>query len=416
MLIYLGCILLIGLPVMVAEILLGAASQSSPVGAFKRLGGGVWVVFGWLGVLGGFVILSYYSVVAGWALHYTWLSLSGQIVGLGPAGVETVFGDLFQNPGLNLFWHVVFMIITIGVVWSGVHKGIERGARILMPTLFVLLGILLVNSVQMDGFAQAWDFVFGMHTESLTGEGVLEALGHAFFTLSLGMGAMLTYGSYLNRDDDIVAASVTISILDTLVALTACLVLFPIIFSFGMEAASGPGLVFVSMPIAFSQMPAGTFFAVVFFALLVFAALTSAISLLEVAASYLIDEKGWTRHRAAALAGVVIAIIGIPSALSGGTALFGADFAGIFGRNWFDTFDYLASNWILPLGGLGIALFTAWRVEDAIRHQEFVGGSRLEAFYSGWLFLLKYVVPVGVFLVFLNASGLLNLIREGVFG
>jgi NSS family neurotransmitter:Na+ symporter len=343
-------------------------------------------------------------------MHYTWLSLTGQIVGLGPDGVEPLFGALFESGPLNLFWHVVFMALTVGVVWGGVHKGIERGARILMPLLFVLLGILLVNSFSMEGFSEAWDFVFGMHTEDLTAAGVLEALGHAFFTLSLGMGAMLTYGSYLRRDDDIVSASVTISILDTLVALTACLVLFPIIFTFDMEPAAGPGLVFVSIPIALSQMPAGTFLAVVFFALLVFAALTSAISLLEVAASYLIDEKGWSRHRASILAGVIIALLGIPSALSGPTALFGETFRGVFGRNWFDTFDYVASNWILPLGGLGIALFTAWRVDDAIRHREFVGGGRLEAFYSVWLFLLKYVVPVGVVLVFLNASGLLALL------
>jgi NSS family neurotransmitter:Na+ symporter len=406
-LIYLACIALVGLPVMVAEVLLGRATQKSPVSAFKQLSGGPWVAFGWLGVLGSFVILSYYSVVAGWALHYTYLSLTGQIVGLGPAGVEPVFGALFGSNGLNLFWHTVFMAVTIGVVWGGVSKGIERWARILMPALFGLMLILLVNSLTMEGFDNALDFVFGFHTENLTAAAILEALGHSFFTLSIGMGAMLTYGSYLHRNDDIVAASLTISILDTAIALMACMVLFPIIFTFGMEPSQGPGLVFVSVPIALSQMPAGTFFSIVFFALLVFAALTSAISLLEVTTSYLIDEKGWLRHRATVMGGVIIGLIGIPSALSGGTALFGESFAGVFGRNWFDTFDYLASNWILPLGGLGIALFTAWRLDDAIRHNEFLEGSRAAFFYRAWLLLLKFVVPFGIVLVFLHAIGVI---------
>ncbi len=406
-LVYLACIALVGLPVMIAEILLGRASQKSPVGAFRALGGGFWVVFGGLGVLGGFVILSYYSVVAGWAMHYTYLAISGRIVDLGPDGVVPLFGELFASNGLNLFWHTVFMALTIGVVWGGVNKGIERWARILMPVLGGLMLILLVNGLTLGGFGQALDFVFGFRTENLTAAGVLEALGHAFFTLSLGMGAMLTYGSYLSRDDDIVSSGITISVLDTAIALTACMVLFPIIFTYGMQPGEGPGLVFVSIPIALAQMPAGTFFAIVFFALLVFAALTSAISLLEVVTSYLIDEKGWLRHKATVWAGVIIALIGVPSALSGGTALFGDGFAAVFGRNWFDTFDYLATNWMLPLGGLGIALFTAWKVDDAIRRGEFQHGARLALFYRGWLLLLKFVVPVGIVLVFLHAIGVI---------
>lgn len=406
-LVYLACIVLVGLPVMTAEILLGRATQKSSVGAFKQLGGGLWCVVGWLGVVAAFVILSYYSIVAGWSLHYTYLSLTGQIVGLGPDAVGPVFGELFTSSGLNLFWHAVFMALTVGVVWGGISRGIERWARILMPTLFALMLILLVNSITMEGFGEAADFVFGFHTESLTAAGVLEALGHAFFTLSIGMGAMLTYGSYLKRDDDIVSAAITVSVLDTVIALLACMVLFPIIFTFGLEPGQGPGLVFVSMPIALSQMGAGTFFSVVFFALLFFAALTSAISLLEVAVSYLIDEKGWLRHRAVLTFGGIIALVGIPSALSGSTAFFGESFAGVFGRNWFDTFDYLATNWILPLGGLGISVFTAWRLDDAIRHREFLEGSKLAFFYKAWLLLLKFVVPVGIILVFLNAIGVI---------
>ena len=408
-LVYLACVLFVGLPVMTAEILIGRATQKSPVGAMRLLAGrrSSWTAFGWLGIASSFVILSYYSIVAGWALDYTYLSLTGQIVGLEPEGVQSVFGRLYASPARNLFWHAIFMGLTIAVVMGGVAKGVERWSRILMPTLFVMLLVLLVDSFTLSGFKQGFDFVFGLHTERFTAAGALEALGHAFFTLSLGMGAMLTYGSYLRREDDVVAASIMISGLDTLIALIASLVLFPIIFSFGMEPGAGPGLVFISIPIALSQMPGGTFLSILFFGLLVFAALTSAISMLEVVTSYLIDEWNWIRRRATLVSGALIALVGIPSALSGGTEIFGSGFASVFGKNWFDSFDYLASNWMLPLGGLGISVFTAWRMNEALRHDDFLSGTKLAAFYKGWLLLLKYVVPVAIVLVFLHAVGLI---------
>ena len=408
-LVYLACVLFVGLPVMTAEILIGRATQKSPVGAMRLLAGrrSSWTAFGWLGIASSFVILSYYSIVAGWALDYTYLSLTGKIVGLGPEGVQSVFGRLYASPARNLFCHAIFMGLTIAVVLGGVSRGVERWSRILMPTLLVMLLVLLIHSFTLSGFNQGFDFVFGLHTERFTAAGALEALGHAFFTLSLGMGAMLTYGSYLRREDDVVAASIMISGLDTLIALIASLVLFPIIFSFGMEPGAGPGLVFISIPIALSQMPGGTFLSILFFGLLVFAALTSAISMLEVVTSYLIDERNWIRRRATLVSGALIALVGIPSALSGGTEIFGSGFASVFGKNWFDSFDYLASNWMLPLGGLGISVFTAWRMNEALRHDDFLSGTKLAAFYKGWLLLLKYVVPVAIVLVFLHAVGLI---------
>ena len=408
-LVYLACILLVGLPVMTAEILLGRSTQKSPVGAVRELSGprSAWQAFGWLGVASSFVILSYYSIVAGWALHYAWLAMTGAISGADPGSLEATFNDLFASPGLNLFWHVVFMAMTMAVVVGGVAKGLERWARILMPALFLMLIALLIKSFTLEGFGKGFDFVFGFHADELTAKGVLEALGHAFFSLSLGMGSMLTYGSYLRKDDDIVSASITISFLDTLIALLAAIVLFPIIFTFGLEPSAGPGLVFISIPIALSQMTGGAVFAFVFFGLLVFAAVTSAISMLEVTCSYFIDERGWNRRNATLMAGGLVGLFGVPSALSGGTALFGDDFAGIFGLNWFNAFDYLASNWMLPLGGLGISLFTAWKVDDAIRHHQFLNGSRLAFFYKGWLLLLKFLVPVAITFVFLHAVGII---------
>ncbi len=379
------------------------------MGAVRELSGprSAWQAFGWLGVASSFVILSYYSIVAGWALHYAWLAMTGAISGADPGSLEATFNDLFASPGLNLFWHVVFMAMTMAVVVGGVAKGLERWARILMPALFLMLIALLIKSFTLEGFGKGFDFVFGFHADELTAKGVLEALGHAFFSLSLGMGSMLTYGSYLRKDDDIVSASITISFLDTLIALLAAIVLFPIIFTFGLEPSAGPGLVFISIPIALSQMTGGAVFAFVFFGLLVFAAVTSAISMLEVTCSYFIDERGWNRRNATLMAGGLVGLFGVPSALSGGTALFGDDFAGIFGLNWFNAFDYLASNWMLPLGGLGISLFTAWKMDDAIRHHQFLNGSRLAFFYKGWLLLLKFLVPVAITFVFLHAVGII---------
>ncbi|MFH1811072.1 MAG: sodium-dependent transporter [Pseudomonadota bacterium] len=411
-LIYLVCITGVGLPIMMAEILIGRTAQRSPVGAFRLLSrpGSPWVGVGWLGFAAAFVILSYYSVVAGWALHYSWLSLSGGIAGHSVEELKPLFGQIYQDTGLNLFWHVVFMALTVGIVIGGVRGGVERAARVLMPVLFVMMLALLVYAMTLDGFGQGLRFVFAPHRESLSSAGVLEALGHSFFTLSLGMGAMLTYGSYLSPRESVVATSAAVTLLDTFIALMACLILFPITFSFGMEPAAGPGLVFTNIPIALSQVPAGAVWSTVFFLLLVFAALTSAISLLEVAAAYFIDERGWSRRRAVLLCGAAITVFGIPSALSGGTALFGSGVQALTGRNWFDTFDYLASNWMLPLGGLGIALFVSWRVGDAARREALAQGSTLgvlKGFYLTWLSLLRYVVPVAIVAIVLHAIGVL---------
>ena len=290
--IYLVCILLVGAPIMVAEILLGRATQQSPVKAFEAVSGRgtMWQLVGLMGVITGFVILSYYSVVAGWSLHYVMLSVLGTFNGMEAEAIGQVFNDVYASPGINLGWHVVFMIVTVGIVYTGVGKGIEAAAKILMPALFVLMGVLLVDAFFQPGFGAAFDFLFKPHTDKLTAAGVLEALGHSFFTLSLGMGAMLTYGSYLQKSDDALAASGLITLLDTGVAIVACLILFPITFSFGMEAQAGPGLVFVSIPAALSKMTGGQLLSVAFFFMLFFAALSSGISLLEVVVSTIIDS------------------------------------------------------------------------------------------------------------------------------
>jgi NSS family neurotransmitter:Na+ symporter len=416
-LIYLAAIVTVALPIMVAEILIGRSSQKSPVAAFRVLDGPrtPWQGIGWMGVAAAFVILSYYSVVAGWTLHYTWLAMSQGFSGLEAKGIADLFGEVYADPGINLFWHAGFMILTIAIVVAGVNRGVERWTGILMPALFFMILALVMRATGSQGFRSAVDFVFGAHGEKLTPAGVLEALGHSFFTLSLGMGAMLTYGSYMRRHEDVVTTSLAVGGLDTLISLMACMMIFPIIFAAGLEPGAGPGLVFISLPIAFGQLPGGALWAMVFFTLLFVAALTSGISLLEVAVSHAVDVHGWSRKRAALAIGAVIFVLGIPSALSGGSAFFGAGVqeatAALFGagkgKNWLDLFDYLASNWMLPLGGMGIAAFVAWRMGDEARERAFKDGSRFTRFYWSWIWLLRYVVPIGVLTVFLHAIGVL---------
>ena len=378
-LIYLICIALVGLPIMIGEVMIGRATSKSPVPAFAELSGDnlAWKLVGWMGVVAGFVILSYYSVVAGWAIHYTYLSVKGTFASMPADEVGALFGAVYSNTGVNMLWHTVFMLITIGIVAKGVSGGIETAAKVLMPVLFVILGGLMLDAMTQSGFGKAVDFLFMPHTDKLTTHGVLEALGHSFFTLSLGMGAMMTYGSYLSRDTDMVKASLAI-------------------------------LVFVSIPISLAQMTGGYLLCIVFFALLVFAALTSAISLLEVVVATLIDQLGVSRPTAAFGMGAAIFVFGIPSALSGSTSLFGESWSGIFGKNWFDSFDYLASNWFLPLGGLLIALYVGWGMDEERRKQEFTEGTTLGAHYPIWLFFIRFVCPLAITVLFLFSIGVIK--------
>ena len=393
-LVYLLCILLVGVPVMIAEIMLGRTARSSPVNAFRSLSSRrePWVGVGILGVLAGFVLLSYYSTVAAWAVHFTYLSLTDSIAGGSADAIRGLFDQLTGNVALGVGWQLGFLALTVGVVSAGVTSGIERCSKVMMPALFVLLVVLMANSFTLDGWNEGMEFLFGMRLESLTAQSVLEALGQGFFTLSLGMGAMITYGSYLSSKDDLTTASLATAGTDTLVAIMASLVLFPIVFTFGLEPGQGPDLLFVTLPTALAQMTGGAILSVLFFVMLVFAALTSAIAMFEVAAAYLKEEFGATRKKACLIAAAAVAAIGIPATAS---------------SQWFGVADNIVSNWLLPLGGLGVALFVAWRMDAALRRGEFEAGSRLAGFYRTWLWILKYPVPVCIVLVFLSAVGVL---------
>ena len=385
---YIGCVLAIGVPLLLAEFLIGRKTHRNPVGAFRTFRpGSPWVSAGWLGVISSFVILSYYAVVAGWVLHYVYLSLINSFTGKSPEQITALFVSMNANPWLQIFWLMILMLFTTVIVSRGVSSGIEVGNKIMMPLLFALLIGLLFYALQTDGAATGIEFLLRPQWQELGRTAVLEALGQALFSLSLGMGTMMTYGSYLSRRTNLVGCSFYVAIGDTLVAILAGFVVFPLVFSFGLEPSAGPGLIFRTLPIAFAQLAAGYWVALAFFVLLSFAALTSAISLLEVACAYFVDEQRWSRKKASWTLGMVIFVLGIPSAVGG-------EFLGFM--------DGLATNYLLPIGALLIAVFTGWVLTHDERREEFSAGEDSAFRFICWSFLIRFVTPVAVVLIFLH--------------
>jgi len=394
-LVYLLCIAVVGLPLMYAELIVGRMGGKdilSSLLALTKQQGAVGTVSSWLigglAVASGFLILSFYSVVAGWAIYY-FCAYAG-LVPLEAGG--DMFNSLIEvGSSKSTPWHTLFMVLSVGVVAVGVQKGIEKACKILMPTLALILVVMLGYVAVTGGLDQSVKFLFAPDFSKLSGEAVLEALGHAFFTLSLGMGAMVTYGSYLEDEIAVVRDGIIVAFLDTVIALTAGMVIFAVVFSHGQEAAAGPGLVFVSLPTLFTDMPGGQLFGLAFFALLVFAAWSSAISLLEVVVAFLVDKMGLERRMAAAGAGVAIWGVGLLSA---------RDIA------WLDVFDQLTTNYMLPIGGLGIALAAGFLVGKKDREAGFLAlGEVGRKFAAGWTVTIRFVTPVLVALVILSKIG-----------
>jgi len=406
-LIYIAAVVLVGAPIMIAEVLLGRRSEKDPVGAFRLLaagkpGGKMWTGVGILGVITGFVILSYYSVVAGWTLRYILMALSGQLGELAghPGALEEFFGGFLGNGAQQTLYHAIFMAATIGVVYFGVSKGIERAAKVMMPLLFAILLALAVYATTTPGFRQAMAFLFRPNFGELSRGAVLEALGHSFFTLSLGMGAMLTYGSYMRKQDSIPRAAITISFVDTLIAILACIIMFSIIFSFDFEPRKSATILFTTLPVVFFKMPGGGLISGFFYLLVAFAALTSTISLMEVVSSFAIDELGWNRKRAVLTMGSAITLFGVLSAMSlgGNAALSGVNLIGREStQGVFGTLDYLASNWFLPVGGFLIALFVGWILGARDSKDELESGhGPMGISFRGWRLLIRFIAPLAV--------------------
>lgn len=408
-LIYLAAVAAIGAPVMMAEILIGRRTSKSPVSAFLELargiaGGRLWAGVGYLGVATGFIILSYYSVVAGWTVYYFGKCLYWSVTGFTPeiaSGLGDQFGFFLGNGWLQLTFSILFMLMTMAVILMGVSKGIEGVTRVLMPILFVMLISLCVVSAWSPGFHEAIAFLF--KSSHITRDGILEAVGQAFFSLSLGMGAMITYGSYTERTQSIRRDTAMVCILDTAIALMASLVMFSIIFS--VPAAEREGtftasstILFTTIPRMLYALPGGVLWTPMFYLLVAFAALTSTISLLEVVVSYFIDHLGWSRPRSTWIVGLVTIALGGFSALSFGAY---APFSGVrpFGHHAvgiFDSMDYLATNWLLPVGGFFIAVFTGWFLSNRLTRDELEAGAGPFPLHWVWKWALRVLCPVAI--------------------
>jgi len=394
LIIYIIAIILIGYPAMVTEISVGRSTQKNPVGAFKALAPGTpWWLVGALGVLTGFIILSYYSVVAGWSLSYIVKSLVG--FPSDPEMAAQLFGDHIAGVAEPIIAHLVFMAITIGVIAAGVVKGIQRVVTVLMPILVILLLVVIVRSVTLAGAGEGLSFMFTPDFGVITGETFLSAIGQAFFTLSLGMGAILTYGSYLSSQDDIRKSSVEIIGADTALAVLAGIAIFPAVFAIGLPVDDGPGLIFVTLPAVFAEMPLGSAFGFIFFLLLSIAALTSAISLLEVVTAYFVDEKGWPRKKAAVLMGIIIFLVGVPSALHAGVL---GDVS-LAGMSVFDVFDFVADSVMLPLGG-ALTVFFAGHIWGVNNLMDEANKGTVKGKIGTWIIpFVKYIIPLAVIVV-----------------
>ena len=404
-LVYLLCVFVIGMPVMMSEILIGRRGRRNPIATTALLGreegsSAKWSLIGAMGVLAGILILSYYSVIGGWTLAYVLKSGGGAFSGVGPNEVTSIrdafIGD-WRTVGL---FHTLFMGLTIFVVARGVERGLEQAVRIMVPALLLLLITLLGYSINSGHFGDGLAFMFTPDFSKLTWDSVLAAMGQAFFTLSIGMGAVMAYGAYLPEETSIAGSSAAVAFADTTIAILAGLVIFPLVFANGLDPADGPGLVFITLPLAFGQMAGGTIFATLFFVLLTFAAWTSAISLMEPAVAWLVERYNRSRAEAAVMIGLLIWGIGVGTVLSFNVL---ADFTFLRGTI-FDNLDHLTINIMLPLGGVLITFFAGWIMCRNSTAEELGSHGSL---YRLWRFLARFVAPIGILFVFLKAVGLM---------
>lgn len=405
---YLLCVLLVGLPIMVAEVLMGRRGRAAPIHAMQKLAqeSGVsrrWGLLGWMGTLAGFLILSFYSMIAGWAVYYVVLMAKGTFAAADAAAVQSSFDGLLANPWSMLLWHSVFMVMTIYVVARGVKNGLEHAVRWMMPALIALVLVLVGYAMTTGYFMQGFHFLFDVDFSKLTPQAILVAMGHSFFTLSLGMGAIMAYGAYMSRSQSIGKSVLIIGVLDTAFALLAGLAIFPIVFAYGLEPGAGPGLMFVTLPLAFGNLPFGAAFGAIFFVLVVLAAWTSAISIAEPFVSWAV-EKGMRRPVAAGIIGVTSWLLGILSILSFNW-LSGDEYK-LFGRTFFDNVDFLTTNIMLPLGGLLIAIFAGWVMKETKVMKELE--MKNQAIYIAWRIAIRIVAPLGILLVMLNFLGVVS--------
>ena len=411
LLVYFLCILFVGLPIMLGEFYIGRKARKNAVGALKYLKPGTaWKNIGIMGVAASYMFMFFYSCVAAWVYFYLFKAIKGDFVGVTMEAAKAQFGSVIMGPISPIVWQFIVMITVASILAMGVKQGIEKITKTLMPLLFILIIVCDIRALTLPGAAEGVNFLFHVDFGQLSAAAVLAALGLAFFKLSLGMGCMITYGSYFTEDNNMFGTAVKVALSDTLVTMLAGLAIFPTVFSFGMEPGAGPGLLFMTIPLVFSQMPFGSVLLVAFFFLTAIAATTAMLSLVQVPVAYWTEERGMSLKKAAVMNAAVIAIVGILATLSVDKASLLGNVT-FFGMGFFDLFDYISSNVLLPLGGLFIALMMGY----TIKHEEVVaelsnnGKLQVAKLVSVYFFLIRYVTPLLLIVVFLNAIGILKL-------
>ena len=401
LIVYLAVALLIGTPLMISEFIIGRRAKSNPVGAFRKLQGkrGAWPVVGWMGIVCAFLILAFYTTVAGWTLGYLGKSIANNFAHQDLGQIQSQFNAFVTHPWLPIVCQLAFLALTAVVVVRGVKDGIERWSKILMPLLLVIMVVLCVKSLTLPGAADGLRFLFMPDFSKITGAVVLSALGQSFFSLSIGMGALITYGSYISRSDNMVSSAGSVVLADTLVAVLAGVIIFPAAMSFGIPAEAGSSLAFTTLPMIFQQMTGGYFFCLIFFLLLVIATLTSTISLLEVIVAALTEEFHLSRPKAAWTGAALTAVIGVVATLS----FRHVDLLSVGGKSAFDILDFVTSHYIMPIGGLLIVLFVGWRLKRADTLDELTNGGTLKTgIRKAILFIIRFICPVAIAVIFVS--------------
>lgn len=400
LLVYLLIVLCLGVPVMLSEFVIGRKTQKNPIGAFQSLRPkSGWPILGYVGVLCAFIIMAFYSTVAGWTLEYIVKAVGNDFHGRDLEAIEADFAEFHNIGWKNIIWQGAFILLTALVVFRGVSKGIEKYTKILMPVLLLILIVLGIRSVTLPGAGEGLRFLFKPDFSKITGPVLISALGQAFFSLSMGMGVLITYGSYIKKDDNMTTSALSVTLADTLVAVLAGIVIFPAAFSFGVQPTAGMGLVFNTLPMIFNQMAGGYFFCIIFFVLLAVAALTSTISLLEVIVAYLVEELRMKRHWATVVASVGCMAVGIFASLS---LKDNTPFT-LNGTSFFDILDYLSAKFLLPLGALFIVIFVGWIMGKKTFESEITNEGHLKLPVKGVIFfIIKYVAPAAIALIFIS--------------
>ena len=400
LLVYLLIVLGLGVPVMLSEFVIGRKTQKNPIGAFKMLKPkSGWPIIGYMGVGCALVIMAFYSTVAGWTLEYIVKAVGNQFKDKDLATIEQEFAAFHDIGWKNVLWQGIFIFLTAFVVFKGVADGIEKYSKVLMPLLVVILIVLAVRSITLPGAGDGLTFLFKPDFSKITGSVLISALGQAFFSLSMGMGVLITYGSYIKKDDNMATSALSVTLSDTLIAVLAGVVIFPAAFSFGVQPTAGMGLVFNTLPMIFNQMAGGYYFCIIFFVLLAVAALTSTISLLEVIVAYLVEEVHIKRRLATVIAAVACMAVGVFASLSlkSNTSLT------IGGKSIFDSLDFVSSNILLPLGALFIVIFVGWIMGKSKFFEEITNGGQLKLSLKGVIyFIIKYLAPIAIMVIFIS--------------